>query len=63
MGCLVLSPYAKSGYISKNLHSHVSLLKFASKIFNIPPLNQRVQAADDMSDCFDFTQKVAVPPK
>src|SRR5207244_10053148 len=52
VGCLVLSPYAKSGYISKNLHSHVSLVKFASQIFNIPPLNQRVQAADDMSDCF-----------
>ncbi len=63
VGCLVLSPYAKSGYISKNLHSHVSLVKFASQIFNIPPLNHRVQAADDMSDCFDFTQKAAAPPK
>jgi hypothetical protein len=41
----------------------VSLVKFASQIFNIPPLNQRVQAADDMSDCFDFRQKTAAPPK
>ena len=28
--CLVLSPYAKRGYISKNVHSHVSLLKFCT---------------------------------
>src|SRR5437867_3698202 len=28
VGCLVLGPYAKSGYISRVLHSHVSLLKF-----------------------------------
>ncbi len=28
VGCLVLSAYAKSGHISKALHSHVSLLKF-----------------------------------
>lgn len=62
VGCLVLSPYAKSGYISKVQHSHVSLLKFCEKAFNLPPLNARVQKADDMSDCFDFTRKPAPPP-
>jgi phospholipase C len=62
VGCLVLSPYAKAGYISKTLHSHVSLVKFCEAIFGLPTLNARDAAADGMSDCFDFTQKPGPPP-
>jgi phospholipase C len=62
VGCLVLSPYAKSGYISKVLHSHVSLVKFCETTFGLPPLNARDSAADDMSDCFDFTQQPLLSP-
>jgi phospholipase C len=60
--CLVLGPYAKSGYISKTFHSHVSLAKFCESLFGLPALNQRDAQADDMSDCFDFTQAPAPPP-
>ncbi len=63
VGCLVLSPYAKSRYISKVFRSHVSLLKFCQTLFGLPPLNNRVKQADDMSDCFDFKQKPADSPK
>ena len=56
VGCLVLGPYAKKGYISKVQHSHVSLVKFCETLFNLAPLNQRDQNSDDMSDCFDFSQ-------
>jgi phospholipase C len=62
VGCLVLSPYAKTGYISKVQHSHVSLIKFCESTFGLPTLNARDNAADDMSDCFDFTQKPGPPP-
>ncbi len=62
VACLVLSPYAKSGYISKVLHSHVSLLKFCETLFGLAPLNTRDGKADDMSDCFDFTRQPAGPP-
>ena len=57
--CLVLGLYAKSGYISRNLHSHVSLVKFCESLFGLPSLNQRDSQADDMSDCFDFTKTQA----
>ncbi len=60
--CLVLSPYAKVGYISKTLHSHVSLMKFCESLFGLPPVNQRDAQADDMSDCFDFQHAQAPPP-
>jgi phospholipase C len=61
--CLVLSPYAKAGHISKTLTSHVSLLKFCTATFGVAPVNARVTAADGMNDCFDFAQKPLGPPK
>ena len=61
--CLVLSPYAKSGYISTVQHSHVSLLKFCETMFGLSPLNKRDASADDMSDCFDFKRSPAPPPE
>jgi phospholipase C len=62
VGCILLSPYAKKGYISKTQHSHVSLVKFCETLFNLPALNQRDANSDDMSDCFDFSQTPAQPP-
>jgi phospholipase C len=58
VGCLVLSPYAKRGYISRAQHTHVSLIKFCEVLFNLPNLNARDAASDGMEDCFDF----AAPP-
>ena len=63
VGCLVLSPYAKTGYVSKVLHSHVSLLKFCEATFGLAPLNARDASADDMSDCFDYSRPPAPPPR
>jgi phospholipase C len=62
VGCLVLSPYAKRGHISKAFTSHVSLVKFCEMTFDLPPLNDRTKAADGMTDCFDFNQQPLPPP-
>jgi hypothetical protein len=40
----------------------VSLVKFCEMAFGLKPLNARDSASDDMSDCFDFTQKPLPPP-
>ena len=56
VGCLVISPYAKRGYISRAQHSHVSLVRFCENTFGLQPLNARTAAADGMEDCFDFRQ-------
>lgn len=63
VACLVLSPYARTGYISRALHSHVSLVKFCENTFGLSPLNARDAAADAMADCFDFTRVPAPPPQ
>jgi phospholipase C len=59
--CLVISPYARSGYVSHALYSHVSLLHFAERILGLEPLTERDANASDMLDCFDFEQP-ALPP-
>jgi phospholipase C len=63
VACLVLSPYAKQGYVSKMVHSHVSLLRFCEAQFGLAALNARDGNADDMADCCDFTQRPAPAPR
>ena len=59
--CLVLSPYTGAGYISKTLHSFVSIVKFCEENFAVLSINQRDASADNMSDCFDFRQTLLGP--
>lgn len=61
--CLVLSPYARSGHISHQENSHVSLVKFCETTFGLAPLTQRDASSNGMSDCFDFAQQPLAPPK
>jgi phospholipase C len=63
LGCrvplLVISPYAKRGYVSKVPHEFGSLLAFTEETYGIPKgsLGTTDQRADDLKDAFDFTQK------
>jgi phospholipase C len=59
--CIVISPYARPGFISHTLHSHVSLLRFPETIFGLEPLTERDADASDMLDCFDFEQSPLRP--
>lgn len=53
---IVVSPYAKAKYISKNQHDFGSILKFIEGTFGLPSLGYADAAADDLSDCFDMNQ-------
>jgi phospholipase C len=53
---IVISPYAKRGYVSHVQHEFGSILKFAEEAFGLPSLGQTDARADDLADCFDFTQ-------
>jgi phospholipase C len=63
VGCLVLGGHARQRYVSRVLHSHVSLVRFCETTFGLPPLGPRDKTADDMSDCFAFTQPPGPPPQ
>lgn len=53
---LIISPYAREGYISHTQYEFSSLLKFAETRFNLAPLTARDTAANDMTDSFNFDQ-------
>jgi phospholipase C len=53
---IVVSPYAKAAYISHTTHDFGSMLKFIEKTYNLPSLGYADASADDLSDCFDFSQ-------
>jgi phospholipase C len=53
---IVVSPYAKAQYISHTQHDFGSILKFVETTFGLPSLGYADAAADDFSDCFNYTQ-------
>jgi phospholipase C len=58
---VVISPYAKAAYISKVNHDFGSILKFVETTFGLSTITTvnggyADSYADDLSDCFDFTQ-------
>ncbi len=53
---IVVSPYAKAGYISHVTHDFGSILKFVESTFSLPTVGYADVAADNLSDCFDLTQ-------
>ena len=53
---IVVSPYAKAGYISHVNHDFGSILNLVEKTFSLPSLGYADAYADDLSDCFNFAQ-------
>jgi phospholipase C len=53
---IVVSPYARRGYISHQQHEFGSLLHFTEELFGLPSLGTRDAVSDDFRDCFDFSQ-------
>lgn len=59
--CIVVSPFARAGYVAHQLYSFVSILRFIEQGYGLSPLTARDAQADGMLDCFDFSQ-AARPP-
>jgi phospholipase C len=53
---IVVSPYARAAYISHTAHDFGSILKFIEVTFSLPSLGYADAYADDLSDCFNFSQ-------
>jgi phospholipase C len=53
---IVISPYAKAGYISHTTNDFGSILKFIEETFGLESLGYADAAADDPSDCFNLSQ-------
>jgi phospholipase C len=54
--CLILSPFARSGFIDHVVNDHTSILRFVENRFGLTPLSSRDAAANDLTEAFDFGQ-------
>jgi phospholipase C len=53
---LVISPYAKRGYVTHQVGDLTGMLRFIEERFDLPHLTARDHYTGDMSDAFDFAQ-------
>jgi phospholipase C len=53
---IVVSPYAKAGYVSHTPHEFGSILRFTEEALGLGSLGYTDSRADDLSDCFNFSQ-------
>ncbi len=58
---LVISPWAKHGFIDHSQYEFSSLLRLAEDNFNLPTLGVRDMKANDMMNSFAFTQAPQLP--
>jgi phospholipase C len=58
---LIISPYAKQGYILKETADFTSILKFIETLHGLAPLTSRDESATDLMAAFDFEQVPRVP--
>ncbi len=58
---LIISPYARAGYIDHTNYNFASTLRLIDQRFSLPALTSRVSQANSLLDAFDFTQKPRAP--
>jgi len=50
---IVAGPYVKQGFVSSVVRDHTSALKHLQNVFGLDPINARIDAANDLSECLD----------
>ena len=60
---LIISPYARKGFVDHTLYDTTSLLKFIETRWDLEPLGTRDAAAADLTAAFDFSQTAGAPAR
>src|SRR6266545_4414438 len=58
---IIISPYAKKGYVDHTQYDTTSILKFIENRWELAPLGTRDAAANDLSNAFNFSQGAQTP--
>ena len=58
---IVISPYARPGYVDHTTYEFASVLRFIETIFDLKPMTSRDANASDMLGAFDFSQQPLAP--
>ena len=56
---VIVSPYARPGYVTSEVYDHTSVLKLVELKWNLPPLTRRDAAAAAPQDALDFSSPPA----
>ncbi len=59
---LIVSPFAKKGFVSHTPMDYTAILKFVEERFNLPALNARDAAQPPMDEFFDFANSPNLNP-
>ena len=59
---IIISPYAKRGFVDHTQYDTTSILKFIETRWNLPALGTRDAAANDLTNAFDFAANPATLP-
>jgi phospholipase C len=59
---IVVSPYAKPGFVSHVVHDHTSITRFLEARFIIPAMTARDANSDPLFEMFDFTKPSQLTP-
>ena len=59
---VVVSPFAKPGFVSHAVYDHTSILRFIETRFHLPALTDRDANASPMLDMFDFSHAALLNP-
>jgi phospholipase C len=59
---LVISPFAKKGYVDSTQYDVTSILKFIEYNYGLPPLSTRDADANNLLNAFNFSQIPREPP-
>lgn len=54
---IIVSPYAKKGYVTHTQYEFGSILKFVETTFGLPSLGTTDRRANNITDAFDFSQQ------
>jgi len=58
---LIISPFAKHGFVDDTLSEHASTLKLIETVFHLPSLGTRDAKADNLLEAFNFNQQPRHP--
>jgi phospholipase C len=61
--CIVISPWAKRGYVAPQQFDHTSILKMIEWRWNLPPLTVRDETAQNLALALDFSQTNYIAPQ
>src|SRR5262249_13854692 len=59
---ILVSPYARPGFVSHAVYDHTSILRFIETRFDLPALTNRDANADPMLGLFDFSNAALLHP-